>query len=54
MQRDMEKGSLIEGEHLQGYLLDLAEQFSIEAPLLGVVYQNLNVYEKVILTKEMV
>ncbi|MGG5736150.1 MULTISPECIES: 2-dehydropantoate 2-reductase [Bacillus cereus group] len=54
MQRDMEKGSLIEGEHLQGYLLDLAEQFSIEAPLLGAVYQNLNVYEKVILTKEIV
>ncbi|MBS9806301.1 2-dehydropantoate 2-reductase [Bacillus toyonensis] len=54
MQRDMEKGSLIEGEHLQGYLLDLAEEFSIEAPLLGVVYQNLNVYEKVILMKEMV
>jgi 2-dehydropantoate 2-reductase len=54
MQRDMEKGSLIEGEHLQGYLLDLAEQFSIDTPLLGAVYQNLKVYEKMILTKEMV
>lgn len=46
MQRDMEKGSFIEGEHLQGYLLDVAEQFSIEAPLLGAVYQNLKVYEE--------
>ncbi|HDR6311193.1 TPA: 2-dehydropantoate 2-reductase [Bacillus cereus] len=54
MQRDMEKGSAIEGEHLQGYLLDLAEQFSVEAPLLGAVYQNLKVYEKMILTKERV
>lgn len=46
MQRDMEKGSSIEGKHLQGYLLNVAEQFSIEAPLLGVVYQNLKVYEE--------
>ncbi|KAB2452347.1 2-dehydropantoate 2-reductase [Bacillus sp. CH126_4D] len=54
MQRDMEKGSSVEGTHLQGYLLDLAEQFSVEAPLLGAVYQNLKVYEKMILTKERV
>ncbi|PFJ14648.1 2-dehydropantoate 2-reductase [Bacillus cereus] len=46
MQRDMEKGSFIEGKHLQGYLLDVAEGFSIEAPLLAVVYQNLKVYEE--------
>ncbi|COE68731.1 MULTISPECIES: 2-dehydropantoate 2-reductase [Bacillus] len=46
MQRDMEKGSSIEGTHLQGYLLDVAQQFSIEAPLLGAVYQNLKVYEE--------
>ncbi|AAU18555.1 2-dehydropantoate 2-reductase [Bacillus cereus] len=46
MQRDMEKDSSIEGEHLQGYLLDVAKQFSIEAPLLGAVYQNLKVYEE--------
>ncbi|OAK35597.1 2-dehydropantoate 2-reductase [Bacillus wiedmannii] len=46
MQRDMEKGSSIEGKYLQGYLLDVAEQFSIEAPLLGAVYQNLKVYEE--------
>ncbi|MDA1753388.1 2-dehydropantoate 2-reductase [Bacillus cereus] len=46
MQRDMEKGSSIEGTHLQGYLLDVAEQFSIAAPLLGTIYQNLKVYEE--------
>ncbi len=51
MQRDMEKGSSIEGKHIQGYLLDVAEQFSMEAPLLGAVYQNLKVYEEMILNK---
>lgn len=51
MQRDMEKGSSIEGTHLQGYLLDVAQQFSIEAPLLGVVYQNLKVYEEMTLNR---
>ncbi|MGG0300035.1 2-dehydropantoate 2-reductase [Bacillus albus] len=51
MQRDMEKGSAIEGEHLQGYLLDIAKQFSIEAPLLGAVYQNLKVYEEMTFNK---
>ncbi|OAK02156.1 2-dehydropantoate 2-reductase [Bacillus wiedmannii] len=51
MQRDMEKGSSIEGKHIQGYLLDVAEQFSMEAPLLGAVYQNLKVYEEMIFNK---
>ncbi|PEC82586.1 2-dehydropantoate 2-reductase [Bacillus cereus] len=51
MQRDMEKGSSIEGQHLQGYLLDVAEQFSIEVPLLGAVYQNLKVYEEMTLNR---
>ncbi|MGM2840813.1 MULTISPECIES: 2-dehydropantoate 2-reductase [Bacillus cereus group] len=51
MQRDMEKGSSIEAKHLQGYLLDVAEQFSIEAPLLGAVYQNLKVYEEMTLNR---
>ncbi|MBJ8080680.1 2-dehydropantoate 2-reductase [Bacillus cereus group sp. N14] len=51
MQRDMEKGSSIEGKYIQGYLLDVAEQFSMEAPLLGAVYQNLKVYEEMILNK---
>ncbi len=52
MQRDMEKGSFIEGEHLQGYLLKLAKQFCIDAPLLKVIYQNLKVYEEMTLNKE--
>ncbi|AAT63340.1 2-dehydropantoate 2-reductase [[Bacillus thuringiensis] serovar konkukian str. 97-27] len=51
MQRDMEKGSSVEGTHLQGYLLDVAKQFSIEAPLLGAVYQNLKVYEEMTLNR---
>ncbi|WP_448163054.1 2-dehydropantoate 2-reductase [Bacillus mobilis] len=54
MQRDMEKGSAIEGEHLQGYLLDIAKQSSIEAPLLGAVYQNLRVYEELLLNESAV
>ena len=54
MQRDMEKGSFIEGKHLQGYLLDVAEQFSIEAPSLGAVYQNLKVYEETTFNKSVI
>ena len=45
MQRDMEKGTFIEGDHLQGYLLQLADKYKIEAPLLKIIYQNLKVYE---------
>lgn len=48
MQRDMEKGSSIEGEYLQGYLLKLAKQFHVDAPLLKIIYQNLKVYEKML------
>lgn len=48
MQRDMEKGLFIEGEHLQGYLLGLAKQFQIEAPFLKAIYQNLKVYEEML------
>jgi 2-dehydropantoate 2-reductase len=46
MQRDMEKGQLIEADHLQGYLLSLAKQYEIETPLLKVVYHNLEIYKK--------
>ncbi|MBU7592947.1 2-dehydropantoate 2-reductase [Metabacillus halosaccharovorans] len=46
MQRDMEKGLSIEGEHLQGYLLKMAIECNIDTPILNVVYQNLKVYEK--------
>lgn len=46
MQRDMEKGEQIEGDHLQGYLLTLAEEYKIQAPYLKMVYSNLCTYEK--------
>ena len=46
MQRDMEKGSLIEGDHIQGYLLKLADNAKLEAPYLKAIYQNLKVYEQ--------
>ena len=36
MQRDMEKGSFIEGKHLQGYLLDVAEKFSISGTIIRI------------------
>ncbi|HEY4390915.1 MAG TPA: 2-dehydropantoate 2-reductase [Paenibacillus sp.] len=45
MLRDMEKGLSIEGRHLHGHLLDLANELQIEAPLLEVIYRNLQVYE---------
>ncbi|MFT8319745.1 MAG: 2-dehydropantoate 2-reductase [Bacillus sp. (in: firmicutes)] len=48
MQRDMEKGFFIEGDHLQGYLLELAKNTSSNAQLLSVVYQNLKVYIKML------
>lgn len=48
MQRDMEKRLSIEGDHLQGYLLNLAKEHNIDAPLLKTIYQNLKVYEKML------
>ncbi|MBM7702002.1 2-dehydropantoate 2-reductase [Metabacillus iocasae] len=46
MQRDMEKGFFIEGEHLQGYLVQKAKKHDIHTPLLNLIYQNLKVYEE--------
>ena len=46
MLRDMEKGLPVEGDHLQGYLLQKAEQLGISVPLLKIVYNNLKVYEQ--------
>ena len=46
MLRDMEKSSPIEADHIQGYLLDLAAQNNVDAPLLKLIYHNLKVYEK--------
>ncbi|RNB85915.1 2-dehydropantoate 2-reductase [Brevibacillus fluminis] len=45
MLRDMEKGQPVEADHLQGYLLDLAKQNNVEAPLLRTIYNKLKVYE---------
>ncbi len=44
MQRDMEKGFPVEGEHLHGYLLRIAADHQMETPLLKAIYQNLKVY----------
>ncbi|WP_226665959.1 ketopantoate reductase family protein [Metabacillus litoralis] len=44
MQRDMEKNDYIEGDHLQGYLLTLAEDNNIHTPYLKMVYSNLSTY----------
>lgn len=45
MLRDMEKGLSVEADHLQGYLLQLAEEKGISTPLLKIAYNNLKVYE---------
>jgi 2-dehydropantoate 2-reductase len=46
MQRDMEKGYMVEADHLQGYLLQLAKEYKIATPLLKAVYHNLKIYEQ--------
>jgi 2-dehydropantoate 2-reductase len=46
MLRDIEKNQPIEADHIQGYLLLLAERGGIETPLLRLIYQHLKVYEK--------
>ncbi|WP_429841409.1 ketopantoate reductase family protein [Brevibacillus sp. FIR094] len=46
MLRDMEKDLPVEADHLQGYLLERAEQKGLSTPLLKVVYNNLKVYEQ--------
>ncbi|USG66697.1 2-dehydropantoate 2-reductase [Brevibacillus ruminantium] len=45
MLRDMEKGLEVEADHLQGYLIQKADQLGVAVPLLKVVYNNLKVYE---------
>lgn len=51
MLRDMEKGLPVEGDHLQGYLLQLAHKHSLQAPTLQSIYVNLKLYEKKIHSK---
>jgi len=45
MQRDMEKLSQVEADHLQGYLLEIAQRNELAVPILEAVYGNLKVYE---------
>jgi 2-dehydropantoate 2-reductase len=45
MQRDMEKSSQVEADHLQGYLLEIAQRNQLAVPILEAVYGNLKVYE---------
>lgn len=46
LQRDMEKGQAIEADHFFGYLLEKAELLNLDAPVLGAIYGNLQIYEK--------
>ena len=45
MQRDMEKGLGIEADHLQGHLIDKAQQVEVPVPVLETVYTKLKLYE---------
>lgn len=45
MQRDMEKGQGIEADHLQGHLIEKAQQADIPVPVLETVYTKLKLYE---------
>lgn len=46
MQRDMEKLSQVEADHLHGYLLEIARKQKIDTPILETVYANLKVYQQ--------
>lgn len=48
MQRDIEKGGRIEADHLQGYLLQIAEQGNADTPVLRTIYGSLKVYEELL------
>jgi 2-dehydropantoate 2-reductase len=45
LQRDMEKGLSVEGDHFYGYLLRIAKEKEISAPTLEKIYANLKIYE---------
>jgi 2-dehydropantoate 2-reductase len=45
MQRDMEKLLPVEADHLQGYLLGIAQKEGLNVPVLRAAYGNLKVYE---------
>lgn len=54
MQRDIEKGSAIEADHLQGDLLRLAREGNVEANVLNTIYASLKVYEESLKEKHQV
>ncbi|TWT24766.1 ketopantoate reductase family protein [Planomicrobium sp. CPCC 101110] len=46
MQRDVEKSLPIEAEHLQGYLLEKANEHNVDVPILETIYTKLMLYEQ--------
>ena len=48
MQRDAEKSQPIEADHLQGYLLEKANEQGIAVPVLEAIYTKLKLYERVV------
>ncbi|WP_033541093.1 ketopantoate reductase family protein [Planococcus sp. CAU13] len=48
MQRDVEKKQPIEADHLQGYLLEKAQEVRVAVPVLETVYTKLKLYENTV------
>ncbi|OHX52331.1 2-dehydropantoate 2-reductase [Planococcus salinarum] len=48
MQRDAEKGQPIEADHLQGYLLEQANDQGIAVPVLETIFTKLKLYEQTV------
>lgn len=48
MQRDAEKSQPIEADHLQGYLLEKANEQGIAVPVLETIYTKLKLYEQTV------
>ncbi|MGG3626055.1 ketopantoate reductase family protein [Bacillus gobiensis] len=44
MLRDMEKGSVIEDDHLHGYLIKKGAEHGLKVPVLETIYTNLKLY----------
>lgn len=52
MQRDVEKSLPIEVEHLQGYLLEKANEHNVDVPILETIYTKLMLYEQTYIKAE--
>ncbi|MFC5403509.1 ketopantoate reductase family protein [Cohnella soli] len=46
MLRDMQNGLPTESAHLQGYMIELAHRHGCEVPLLEIILQRLDIYER--------